>query len=106
MRLLGVVAISGASVALLAGCSQPLIVDPAPYAADPDCARVMLAMPTSVGGLDVRGTSSQATAAYGAEYPIVVTKDAPNPEVAAAFTAFVLGDQGQAILDRYGFGAP
>lgn len=72
MRLLGVVAISGASVALLAGCSQPLIVDPAPYAADPDCARVMLAMPTSVGGLDVRGTSSQATAAYGAEYPIVV----------------------------------
>jgi hypothetical protein len=57
---------------LLAGCSQPLVVDPAPYAADPDCARVMLAMPAAVGGLDVRGTTSQATAAFGAEFPIVV----------------------------------
>ena len=72
MRLLGVVAVSGASVALLAGCSQPLIVEPATYAADPDCARVMLAMPDAVGGLDVRGTSSQATTAYGGEFPIVV----------------------------------
>lgn len=72
MRVLGVMAISGASAALLAGCAQPLVVAPAPYAADPDCARVMLAMPNSVGGLDVRGTTSQATAAYGDEYPIVV----------------------------------
>lgn len=62
----------GASVLVLAGCSQPLVVDPAPYAADPDCARVMLAMPDAVGGLDVRGTTSQATAAYGSEFPIVV----------------------------------
>lgn len=32
----------------------------------------MLAMPPSVGGLDVRGTTSQATTAYGTEDPIVV----------------------------------
>lgn len=57
---------------LLAGCAQALVVEPAPYAADPDCARVMLAMPEVVGGLDVRGTTSQATAAYGAEFPLVV----------------------------------
>ena len=62
----------GAVALLLAGCSQPLVVPPATYAADPDCARVMLAMPTVVGGLDVRGTTSQATAAYGSEDPIVV----------------------------------
>ena len=72
MRLLSVMAISGASVLALAGCSQPFVVDPAPYAADPDCARVMLAMPDAVGGLDVRGTTSQATSAYGDEFPIVV----------------------------------
>lgn len=57
---------------VLAGCSQPLVVEPAPYAADPDCARVMLAMPPVIGGLDVRGTTSQATAAYGEEFPVVV----------------------------------
>ena len=65
-----VLACAGALV--LAGCSQPWVVDPAPYAADPDCARVMLAMPSVVGGLDVRATTSQATTAYGAEDPIVV----------------------------------
>ena len=57
---------------VLAGCSQPVVVDPAPYAADPDCARVMLAIPESLGGLEMRGTTSQATAAYGDEFVIVV----------------------------------
>jgi len=66
-------ALCGAVAALaLAGCSQPLFVEPAPYAADPDCARVMLAMPESLGGLEARGTTSQATTAYGDEFAIVV----------------------------------
>lgn len=39
-------------------------------------------------------------------YPIVALDDAPNPEVADAFVAFVLGPEGQAILASYGFGAP
>lgn len=55
----------------LAGCSQALIVDPAPYAGDPDCADVMLAIPEVLGGLEVRGTSSQATTAWGDEFPII-----------------------------------
>lgn len=57
---------------LLAGCAQPLVVDPAPYAADVDCARVMLAMPETVGGLEGRATSSQATAAWGEDFPLVM----------------------------------
>jgi molybdate transport system substrate-binding protein len=36
-------------------------------------------------------------------YPIVVTKQAPNPEAAQAFIDFVAGDAGQAILAKYGF---
>jgi len=56
---------------LLAGCGHPYVVDPAPYAADPDCARVMLAVPEVVGGLDKRGTTSQATQAWGDEFEIV-----------------------------------
>jgi molybdate transport system substrate-binding protein len=41
-----------------------------------------------------------------AEYPLVVTKDAPNPVLANDFVDFVLGEQAQQILDTYGFGAP
>ena len=39
-------------------------------------------------------------------YPVVVTKAAPNPEGAQAFVDFVAGDAGQAILAQYGFLAP
>lgn len=41
-----------------------------------------------------------------APYPIAPLADAPNPEAAAAFVAFVLSPEGQAILARYGFAAP
>jgi len=41
-----------------------------------------------------------------AEYPIAVLADAPNPEAAAAFVAFVLSREGQAILRKHGFAAP
>ena len=39
-------------------------------------------------------------------YPIVVTKEATNPEAAQAFIDFVASDAGQAILAKYGFLAP
>lgn len=39
-------------------------------------------------------------------YPIVALKDAPNQDAAAAFVAFVTGDEGRAVLDEFGFGAP
>lgn len=41
-----------------------------------------------------------------AEYPIAVTKEAPNPAAAQAFIDFVLSEQGQKILDSYGFLPP
>ena len=41
-----------------------------------------------------------------AEYPIAVLAGAPNPEAAAAFVAFVLSDEAQAILGKHGFIAP
>ncbi|WP_062072371.1 DUF3515 family protein [Demequina sediminicola] len=55
----------------LSGCTHALVVDPATYASDPTCAEVMLAIPEIVGGLEQRGTTSQATQAWGDEYPIV-----------------------------------
>jgi molybdate transport system substrate-binding protein len=38
-----------------------------------------------------------------AEYPIAVTRNSPNAEAGQAFVDFVLGEQGQKILDSYGF---
>ena len=40
------------------------------------------------------------------EYPIAATKEAPNPKSAQAFIDFVLSEQGQKILDSYGFLPP
>jgi molybdate transport system substrate-binding protein len=41
-----------------------------------------------------------------AKYPIAVTKEAPNAKAAQAFIDFVLNEQGQKILDSYGFLPP
>lgn len=41
-----------------------------------------------------------------AEYPLVLTKGAPNAEASQVFVDFVLGEQGQTILASYGFTAP
>lgn len=39
-------------------------------------------------------------------YPVTALNDAPNPEAAEAFIEFVLSDAGQAVLAKFGFGAP
>jgi len=39
------------------------------------------------------------------DYPIAVVADTDDRAVADAFVAFVVGEEGQAILRRYGFGA-
>jgi len=39
-------------------------------------------------------------------YPIAVGADAASPKSAQAFVDFVLSDEGQKILETYGFGAP
>lgn len=41
-----------------------------------------------------------------ADYPIATITDSRAPELAAAFVAFVLSSDGQAILQKYSFGAP
>lgn len=58
-------------VAALAGCAHAYVIDAAPYASDPECARVMLVIPDVLGGLEMRDTTSQASAAWGTEFEIV-----------------------------------
>ena len=70
-----------AVLGVASACSAPVVIDPAPYAADPGCASVMLGIPQVVGGLSLRPTSSQATAAYGTTAMITVRcgVDPPGP---------------------------
>jgi molybdate transport system substrate-binding protein len=41
-----------------------------------------------------------------AEYPIAALQNAPHPELAAEFVAYVLSSEGQAILQKWGFSTP
>ncbi|MGO4299628.1 molybdate ABC transporter substrate-binding protein [Leifsonia sp. RAF41] len=62
---------------------------------------------------DVRGAGSKVESVPFPEaattvnvYPIARVSDAPNPEGAAAFVAFVTGPEGRKALAAAGFGAP
>lgn len=58
---------AGAAVTLLllAGCARPAELVPAPSAADPECARIVMATPDELGGLERRPTTAQAATAWG-----------------------------------------
>jgi hypothetical protein len=82
-----------AAAVTLVGCSTPLPLDPAPHAADPHCASVMLAMPDIIGGLARRGTTAQATDAWGSDHPVVAKcgVDVPGPTTDTCVTIQTAG---------------
>jgi molybdate transport system substrate-binding protein len=60
----------------------------------------------AAAGDDATGVQIPGDINVTAIYPIATTKEAGNPDGAAAFIAFVLSADGQAILAGYGFGPP
>ena len=54
----------------------------------------------------VEGIDLAADAQVEATYTASVLAEASNPGAAAAFLAFLTGDEAQAILERFGFGLP
>lgn len=60
----------------------------------------------AAAGDEAAGVEIPADINVLAEYPIAVTKEAPNAEGAQAFIDFVNSEQGQKILASYGFLAP
>ena len=63
----------------LAGCSAPVAVEPAPDAANPACAPLMIALPDTLGDAALRKTTSQATAAWGDPSAVVLRCGVPAP---------------------------
>jgi len=71
-RLAAVSLVAASAVPLLAACSQPVPFDPAPDAADADCASVVVRLPDQVAGLDARETSAQGTGAWGSPAAVLL----------------------------------
>lgn len=69
-------------------------------------AGVVYATDVTAAGADAEGVEIPADINVVAQYPIAVTKEAPNAPGAQAFIDFVNGEQGQKILASYGFLAP
>lgn len=53
------------AVLVLSGCAPVVALEPAKYAASPDCAAVSVRLPQSIDDLAKRETNAQATAAWG-----------------------------------------
>jgi hypothetical protein len=78
-RQAGAAVVLAATAATLAGCSPIVDVEPAPDAANPDCARVMVVLPDLVADNELRETNSQATAAWGDPSKVVLRCGVPVP---------------------------
>jgi molybdate transport system substrate-binding protein len=69
-------------------------------------AGIVFVTDVEAAGDGAEGVDISADVNVISNYPIVVTKEAPNPEAAQAFIDFVAGAAGQAILASHGFLAP
>lgn len=69
-------------------------------------AGIVYATDVRAAGDDATGVPIPDDVNVVAEYQMVVTADAPNPDAAQAFVDFVLGEAGQAILTDDGFVSP
>lgn len=69
-------------------------------------AGIVYATDVAAAAGDAEGVEIPPDINVTAEYPIALTKDAPNADGAQAFVDFVTGEHGQAILASYGFLAP
>lgn len=60
----------------------------------------------AAAGDEVEGIEFPESASAVNDYPIVVLAEAPNPAAAQAFVAYVLSEDGRAVLTEAGFQAP
>jgi hypothetical protein len=91
-------ALIAAGTLLTAGCTATVPVPPAPGAADPACATIVLALPRDLGDLPRLRTTSQATVAWGEPRTPVVLRcgvEPPGPTTDRCVTV----DDGQVAVD-------
>lgn len=65
LRVAAAALAASALVAVLAGCTPTVAMNPAPHSNDPKCASVTVALPDTVAGQKQDETDAQATGAWG-----------------------------------------
>ncbi|WP_341954236.1 DUF3515 family protein [Salinibacterium sp. TMP30] len=71
-------------LASLAGCAATVPLEPADDAANPTCAEVIVRLPDTVAGLDLRETNAQGTGAWGEPANVLLRCGVAVPEPTAA----------------------
>lgn len=61
-----------AGILLVSGCTRPVQVESAAYAADPVCGQVIAALPAELNGAGQSPTTAQSAVAWGTTSPIVL----------------------------------
>jgi molybdate transport system substrate-binding protein len=74
-------------------------------AGEADAGIVYVTDVTAAGG-KAAGVDIPAAINVVAQYPIATVKTSTKQDVDQAFIDFLLGDDGQAIMAKYGFGSP
>lgn len=95
----------GAALVVNAGCASVVTVPPAPHAADPRCAEVLLALPDDLDGMPRVRTGSQATAAWGDRADPVVLRCGVEPPVPTTDPC-VTADDGDIAVDWVAVAGP
>lgn len=87
-RLVAVTAFAVAAVSLLGACSQPVPLEPAPDATNPDCAEIIVRLPDAIDEHLQRETNAQATGAWGEPAAILLRcgVEIPGPSALPCFT--------------------
>lgn len=83
---------------VLAGCARAVTVPPAPHAADPECAHVVLALPRTLGELERLDSGTQGAAMWGDPTDPVVLRcgvEPPGPTTERCVQA----DDGEVSVD-------
>lgn len=94
-----------ALVAAVAGCASAVPVTAAPYAADPLCAEVVLALPAELAGMPKVTAGGQATAAWGDRRDPVVLRCGVEPP-APTTDPCVTADDGDHAVDWVAVAGP
>ena len=71
-RRVAAASVALAALAALTACSQAVPFDPAPDAADADCAAVVVRLPDEVAGQAARETNAQGTGAWGSPASVLL----------------------------------
>ncbi|MGV8912016.1 MAG: DUF3515 family protein [Rhodoglobus sp.] len=81
-------------VATLGGCAAILPLEPANDAANPTCAEVIVRLPDTVAGLDMRETNAQGTGAWGEPANVLLRCGVAVPDPTAALACVTAPDDG------------